>query len=138
MSPFEATTAIDIMWPVWARDSRIATVVTLYDLIPLIFPDQYLRDPAMRAFYSARVQLIRQVDGVLALSQHTARDAVERPPGFARPRARNQRRYKRAFRCDVPVAGGRVGAYLAPSQSCTPWLSCCTWEVPTSARTWRG
>ncbi len=62
----------------WARDSRIATVVTLYDLIPLIFPDQYLRDPALRAFYSARVQLIRQADGVLALSQHTAKDAVER------------------------------------------------------------
>ena len=29
MSPFEPTTAIDVMWPLWARDSRIATVVTL-------------------------------------------------------------------------------------------------------------
>ena len=51
MSPFEATTPIDVMWPLWARDSRIATVVTLYDLIPLVFPDQYLRYPGMRAFY---------------------------------------------------------------------------------------
>ena len=32
----------------------------------------------MRAFYAARVELIRHVDGVLALSQHTAKDAVER------------------------------------------------------------
>ena len=53
-------------------------MVTLYDLIPLIFPDQYLRDPAIRAFYSARVELIRHADGVLALSQNTAEDAVER------------------------------------------------------------
>jgi glycosyltransferase involved in cell wall biosynthesis len=77
MSPFEATTPIDVMWPSWARSREIATVVTLYDLIPLIFPDEYLRTPGMRAFYSARVEMIRHVDGILALSQHTARDAVE-------------------------------------------------------------
>ena len=46
MSPFEATTPIDVMWPLWARDPAIATVVTLYDLIPLVFPDQYLLAPA--------------------------------------------------------------------------------------------
>ena len=32
----------------------------------------------MRAFYSARVDLIRHVDGILALSQYTATDAIER------------------------------------------------------------
>ena len=32
----------------------------------------------MRAFYTARLELIRHADGVLALSQHTAEDAVER------------------------------------------------------------
>jgi glycosyltransferase involved in cell wall biosynthesis len=77
MSPFEAATPIDVMWPRWARDSRIATVITLYDLIPLMFPDQYLHDAGMRAFYSARVELVRHVDGILALSQHTAEDALE-------------------------------------------------------------
>ncbi len=77
MSPFEST-AIDVMWPGWARDSRIATVVTLYDLIPLIFPDQYLRDVGLRAFYAGRLELVRHADGALALSQHTANDAVER------------------------------------------------------------
>ena len=78
MSPFEAATPIHIMWPLWARDPAIATVVTLYDLIPLIFPDHYLRGAGLRAFYSGRVELIRHVDGVLALSQHTADDAIER------------------------------------------------------------
>ena len=46
MSPLEAKTPIDVLWPGWARDSRIATVVTLHDLIPLIFPEHYLSDPS--------------------------------------------------------------------------------------------
>ena len=78
MSPFEPPTAIDVMWPGWARDSRIATVVTLHDLIPLIFSEQYLGDSANWAHYAARLELIRHADGVLAVSQHTAEDAVER------------------------------------------------------------
>jgi glycosyltransferase involved in cell wall biosynthesis len=78
MSPFEAETPIDVMWPVWARDPAIATVVTVYDLIPLIFPDQYLTDTKLRAFYSGRVELLRHADGILAISQHTAEDAIER------------------------------------------------------------
>jgi glycosyltransferase involved in cell wall biosynthesis len=78
MSPFEANSPIDVMWPRWARDSRIATVVTLYDLIPLVFPDQYLGELALRAFYGGRLDLVRHADGVLAISEHTASDAVER------------------------------------------------------------
>ena len=78
MSPMETTTAIDVMWPAWARDSRVATVVTLHDLIPLIFPEQYLGNPQIRADYKARLGLVRHADGVLAVSEHTAEDAVER------------------------------------------------------------
>jgi glycosyltransferase involved in cell wall biosynthesis len=76
MSPFEPTPA-DTMWPRWARDSRIATVVTLHDLIPLLFPDQYLWDRAARAWYMARLDLIRHADMVLSVSQYSAQDAVE-------------------------------------------------------------
>jgi len=78
MSPFELGTSLDAMWPRWARDSRVATVVTLYDLIPLIFPDHYLKDAAVRSAYEARLELIRQADQVLAISQTTADDAIER------------------------------------------------------------
>ena len=78
MSPFELSTPIDVMWPISARNSRIATVVTLYDLIPMVFADHYLRHPVMRAAYTARLDLIRHIDGVLALSDNTAADAVER------------------------------------------------------------
>ncbi len=77
MSPFEYA-PLDVTWPRWARDPRIATVVTLHDLIPLIFAEQYLDDPVNRAFYTGRLELIRRADGVLAVSEQTAEDAVER------------------------------------------------------------
>jgi glycosyltransferase involved in cell wall biosynthesis len=78
MSPFEPEVELETMWPVWARDARIATVVTLYDLIPLVFADLYLRDPRVRVEYETRLGLIRRADRVLAISQATADDAVER------------------------------------------------------------
>jgi glycosyltransferase involved in cell wall biosynthesis len=78
MSPFELDTPLDNLWPAWARGSGVSTVVTVYDLIPLIFSDHYLADPRVRLEYEARVELIRHVDGVLAISQSTADDVVER------------------------------------------------------------
>ena len=78
MSPFELGTTIDTMWPRWARAADVATVVTLYDLIPLVFPDHYLSDPRVRVEYAARLDFIRAADQVLAISQATADDAVSR------------------------------------------------------------
>ena len=77
MSPFELTQSLDALWPSWARRSDIRTVVTLYDLIPLVFADHYLRDPVVRAGYEARLELVRHADHVLAISHTTAEDAVE-------------------------------------------------------------
>ncbi len=77
MSPFEPM-PIEAMWPTWARDPDVATVVTVYDLIPLIFTEHYLAKPRGRVEYRARAELIRHVDGVLAISQSTADDVVKR------------------------------------------------------------
>jgi len=78
MSPFELQRTIDELWPQWARRSSVRTVLTLYDLIPLVFPDHYLRHPVIRTRYEARAGLIRQADHVLAISRTTADDAIER------------------------------------------------------------
>jgi glycosyltransferase involved in cell wall biosynthesis len=77
MSPFEPM-AMEAMWPTWARDPDVATVVTVYDLIPLIFTEHYLSQPRGRVGYRARAEFIRHVDGVLAISQATANDVVTR------------------------------------------------------------
>jgi glycosyltransferase involved in cell wall biosynthesis len=54
-----------------------ALVVVLYDLIPLIFADRYLTDDRVRLPYLARLQLVRDADLVLAISEHTRRDGIE-------------------------------------------------------------
>ena len=77
MSPFELQRTLDELWPAWARRSQVGTVVTLYDLIPLVFREHYLRDPVIRTRYETRAELVRQADCVLAISQTTAADAVE-------------------------------------------------------------
>ncbi len=78
MSPFELQRTLDELWPAWARSSKLRTVVTLYDLIPMVFPDHYLRDPVLRGRYETRAKLVTRADRVLAISQTTAQDAVER------------------------------------------------------------
>lgn len=78
MSPFELDRSLEELWPAWARRPEVATVVTLFDLIPLVFADHYLRDPALRSRYLARCDFIRGADQVLAISQTTADDAVAR------------------------------------------------------------
>ncbi len=78
MSPFELGIPVAEIWPEWARGSATRTVVTLFDLIPLIFPEHYLWDPRTRVAYMARMNLLRSADHVLAISQTTAADAVDR------------------------------------------------------------
>jgi glycosyltransferase involved in cell wall biosynthesis len=74
-SPFEPTLDIETLYPRAAHE--LGLIVTLYDLIPLLYPDVHLSDPAVRAQYHARLGLVASADLVLAISKHTARDAME-------------------------------------------------------------
>ena len=78
MSPFELERPLDELWPQWARHPSVQTAVTLYDLIPLVFEEHYLRDPVMRERYMVRTRMVRQADRVLAISRTTGEDAVDR------------------------------------------------------------
>jgi len=51
-------------------------VVTVYDLIPELFPEIYLTDPGTRARYRARRELVRAADHVVTLSRSAADDVV--------------------------------------------------------------
>jgi glycosyltransferase involved in cell wall biosynthesis len=50
---------------------------TLYDVIPLRFPDRYLADPLRKAWYERQSGILRRCDCVLAISEATRRDAIE-------------------------------------------------------------
>ena len=77
-SPIELSVPLDRLWPPAVKARRVRTVVTMYDLVPEIFSDFYLEDPGLRRRYKARQQLIRAADHVLAISQSTADDIVDR------------------------------------------------------------
>lgn len=76
-SPFEYV-PLERIWPRFAHRAGMRLVVTLYDLIPYLFPEIYLKDPAVEAWYRTRLMLLRRADRVFAISRATARDAVER------------------------------------------------------------
>lgn len=97
-SPFEHV-PFDRLWPRFARGGRRRLVVTVYDLIPELFPALYLRNPVIRRSYHARLELIRQADRILAISQATANDVV------TRLRIPSDR---------VDVVGAGVGAEFSP------------------------
>jgi glycosyltransferase involved in cell wall biosynthesis len=74
-SPFERVRPASSVLPQYVSDSGMPVAAVLYDLIPEII-DVY--PPELMAGYRARRELIKQVDLVLALSEHTRRDAIER------------------------------------------------------------
>jgi len=75
-SIFEIGMSIDDVWPPYVRRADVLTAITVYDLIPLVYPDQYLHDRAFRHRYRARLGLIQNADLVLAISEATAEDVV--------------------------------------------------------------
>jgi len=75
-SVFEIGTSVDDVWPMYVRRPDVFTAITVYDLIPLIYPDHYLRDPAFRLRYRARLGLIQSADLILTISEATAEDVI--------------------------------------------------------------
>jgi glycosyltransferase involved in cell wall biosynthesis len=76
-SPIELDVPISRVWPARAASRGMRLAVTLYDLIPEIFAARYLEDPGLRRRYRSRLELVRAADLILAISDTTARDAVE-------------------------------------------------------------
>ncbi len=76
-SPIELDVPISRLWPARAVSRGMRLAVTLYDLIPEVLAARYLEDPGLRRRYRTRLELVRAADIVLALSETTARDAVD-------------------------------------------------------------
>ena len=80
MSAFEPRDPLDVVWPRFARVAPCRLVLTVHDLIPLALPELYLPTALHRTRYRARLELVRQADHVLAVSEVTAAD-VEKLAG---------------------------------------------------------
>lgn len=74
---FEGQAEDAVVPPVLPSVPGVLCTATLYDLIPLRYPEHYLAQPAARAWYAERLGILRQVDHLLAISESTRRDAID-------------------------------------------------------------
>jgi len=77
-SAFELEVPARALWPRLASTRRMWLAVTVYDLIPDIFPELYLMDPGLRRRWRACREMVRAADHVFTLSESGAADVVER------------------------------------------------------------
>jgi glycosyltransferase involved in cell wall biosynthesis len=67
----------DVTTSVGAAVSSLPTAVTLYDLIPLAHPEVLPEDPRSLDWYSRKLLSLRRADLLLAISDHSAREALQ-------------------------------------------------------------
>ncbi len=75
-SVIEPEVPVRVYWPREASAHRLYTAVTLYDLIPELFPGWYLQDPGLRRRWRCCLEVVRQADAILTLSASTKQDTV--------------------------------------------------------------
>jgi glycosyltransferase involved in cell wall biosynthesis len=60
------------------QESLCAPVaVVLYDLIPSVFPDLYLRNPDIKSWYFGQIEALQKADLLLTISESTRRDGIK-------------------------------------------------------------
>jgi glycosyltransferase involved in cell wall biosynthesis len=67
----------EVVTSVGRLDATLPTAFTLYDLIPLLRPETYLRDPGFKRLYMRRIQSLKRADLLLAISESSRREAIE-------------------------------------------------------------
>ncbi|MFZ6760610.1 glycosyltransferase [Undibacterium sp. Ji50W] len=67
----------DAVSSVGLTDERLATAVTLYDLIPLVYEKQYLQQPSQRAWYYRKLASLKRADLLLAISDFSRQEGIE-------------------------------------------------------------
>jgi glycosyltransferase involved in cell wall biosynthesis len=74
---FYLTSPVDLSFPLdksWFKNTKY--IVTVYDIIPYIFPDMYLRTTETKEQYNKALDLIINSDNMLAISQSVKNDLM--------------------------------------------------------------
>ncbi len=72
-SPWE-TVSIDALLPEWVVPGRTAVVATVFDLIPMVFPEVYLTDVRVRVGFTVRADAMDVMDAIVTISDASAAD----------------------------------------------------------------
>jgi len=67
----------NVVTSVGAFTNSLATAVTLYDLIPLIYRNQYLSSPAIEAWYQRKIGHMRRAGLWLAISESARHEGID-------------------------------------------------------------
>ena len=67
----------DVITSIGRFSQEIPTAVTLYDLIPLIYQKQYLRNPSVAAWYEEKLSYLRQAHLLLSISESSREEGIE-------------------------------------------------------------
>ncbi len=59
------------------EEESVRTAATLYDLIPLLNPEEYLGNARLKAWYEWRLNSLRRARLLLAISEYSRREAIE-------------------------------------------------------------
>lgn len=76
-SLFEGAKLCDAVISVGGTEPRVPTAVTLYDLIPLLDPENYLGVDWIRKWYMDKIENLKRADLLLAISEYSRREAME-------------------------------------------------------------
>ncbi len=69
---------IDAATSIGVQEPGLPTAVTLYDLIPLTYPELYLNEPTYASWYRRKLESLRRSDHFLAISEWTRREGIAR------------------------------------------------------------
>jgi glycosyltransferase involved in cell wall biosynthesis len=67
----------DVVTSIPAAYATSTVAVTLYDLIPLLRPEQYLGEPRVRRWYFRKAQSLKRAELLLAISESSRREAID-------------------------------------------------------------
>jgi len=106
---YHATTPFLLHEPVLSDFDACPMVATFYDVIPLVYPDEYLRDFPARVEYQRTLAFLGRADRLLAISECSRRDATTY---LGIPPDRVDMAWPIADPCFRPLDGGIVAQIL--------------------------
>ena len=99
----------DAVTSVHQRPGQALVAVTLYDLIPFLYPDPYLLNPSVKTWYLEKIEHLRRADLWLAISASSSDEGIQHL-GFSSAQCHNISTDADAMFCPLALGSAREQA----------------------------